>query len=216
MEFIDIPTEQTTAVTDLILAIMAAASAVYLLKLSKNDQWKATLWASLFSLLALASALGAIVHGLKMSTMLKTFLWHPLNLSLGFVVGLFIVAVVYDLSGKNLAKRFLPIMLFIGAGFFCVTLVWPDSFLVFIIYEAAVMLFALGGYISLACRSRLKGAWSMAAGILVTIIAAGIQASNSFSITFIWEFDHNGVYHLVQMAGILFLLAGLRMSLHRR
>ena len=30
MEFIDIPTEQTTAVTDAILAVMALATAVYL------------------------------------------------------------------------------------------------------------------------------------------------------------------------------------------
>lgn len=216
MNFIDIPTEQTTAVTDAILAIITIMSAVYLLLLSKYDQWKATLWVCLFSLLALASALGSIVHGLQMPVMLKTLLWHPLNLSLGLAVGIFITAVVYDIWGKNLAKKILPIMLLIGAGFFCITLVWPDSFLVFIIYEAAAMLFALGGYISLVYRRHLKGAFSMALGIFVTIIASGVQAANSFSFTFIWAFDHNGVYHLVQMAGILLLLSGLRTALHKQ
>jgi hypothetical protein len=53
----------------------------------------------------------------------------------------------------------------------------------------------------------------MAAGVLVTIIAAAIQASGSVSLTLIWPFDHNGLYHLVHMVGALLLLAGLRAAL---
>jgi len=53
----------------------------------------------------------------------------------------------------------------------------------------------------------------MAAGILVSIIAAGIQANKSVIVTFIWRFDHNGIYHLVQIVGLLLLFAGLRKSL---
>ncbi len=67
-----------------------------------------------------------------------------------------------------------------------------------------------------AYRGHLEGAWLMAVGIFVTIIAAGVQAGNAFSFTFIWSFDHNGVYHLLQMVGIVFLVAGLRKSLPAR
>ena len=143
MEFIDIPTEQITAVTDAILAVMAIAVAVYLHRIGQKNRWKTTLWVWACGLLALSAILGTIVHGFKMSKAFQTFLWHPLYLSLGLLVALFIVAVVYDIWGEAIARQVLPIMVVIGVGFFGITLVWPNSFLVFIIYEAVVMLFAL-------------------------------------------------------------------------
>lgn len=213
MEFIDIPTEQTTAVTNAILAVIATAAAVYLYRIGKKSQWKTTLWIWILVLLVLAAILGAIAHGFKMSTAAQTFFWYPLNLSLGLLVALFIVAVVYDIWGEAIARRVLPIMTIVGVGFFGITRVWPDSFMIFIIYETVVMFFALGGYIWLARRGYLEGAWLMAAGIFVSIIAAGVQASHTFSFTFIWVFDHNGVYHMLQTAGIVLLVAGLRKAL---
>ena len=151
-----------------------------------------------------------------MSKAFQTFLWHPLYLSLRLLVALFIVAVVYDIWGEAIARQVLPIMVVIGVGFFGITLVWPNSFLVFIIYEAVVMLFVLGGYIWVAYRGHLEGAWLMAVGIFVTIIAAGVQASKAFSFTFIWSFDHNAFYHLIQMVAIVLLGAGLRKALLSR
>lgn len=209
MEFIDIPTEQSTAVTDAILAVMAIAAAVYVPRIGQHNWWKTTLWILILGLLALAAILGTIAHGFKMSKALQTFLWYPLYLSLGLLVAVFIVAVVYDIWGEAKARRILPIMVATGVGFFGITLIWPDSFLVFIIYEAVAMLFALGGYIWLAYRGRLVGAWLIAAGIFTTIIAAGVQASKAVTFTFYWSFDHNGIYHLIQMVGIVLLVAGL-------
>ena len=78
------------------------------------------------------------------------------------------------------------------------------------------MLFALGGYIWLARQGQLEGAGLMATGVLVTIIAAGFQASDTILLNFIWQFDHNGVYHLVQMVGIVWLVIGLRQALLSR
>jgi hypothetical protein len=53
----------------------------------------------------------------------------------------------------------------------------------------------------------------MAAGVLTTIIAAGIQSSGSWSVHLVWQFDQNGSYHLVQMPGLLLLAAGVQASL---
>lgn len=216
MSFINIPTEQTTAVTDAILAVIAIAGAVYLYRISQKSRWKTTLWIWLFVLLAISAILGTIIHGLEMPKVFKTLLWHPLYLSLGLLVGMFMVAVIYDIWGKAAARQALPIMAVVSVGFFGTTLIWRDNFLVFIIYEAVVMLFALGGYIWVTCRGHLEGAWLMALGIFVTIIAAGIQASKAFSFTFIWSFDHNGIFHLLQMVGIVLLAAGLRRALSSR
>ena len=68
-------------------------------------------------------------------------------------------------------------------------------------------------YIWLAARGQLEGAWVMAAGVLITIVAAGIQASEAVFVTLIWAFDFNGIFHMVQMIGLLVLVAGLRIAL---
>ena len=213
LEFVDSPTEQTTAATDTILAGLALVAAVYLPLIGQSQPWKASLWAWAFGLLAVGAILGAVAHGIHMPAATRKKLWQPLFLSLGLTVALFMVGTIYDLWGLAAARRALPLTIVVGLGFFGATLVWPDNFALFVIYEAAVMLFALAGYLWLAFDGRLHGAWLMVAGILVTILAAGVQASNSVSFTFFWKFDHNGAYHLIQMVGMVLLTAGLRAAL---
>jgi TctA family transporter len=87
---------------------------------------------------------------------------------------------------------------------------------VFVVYEAIAMLFALVVYVVLAARETLRGAAMMAAGVLVSIVAAAVQATGAVRFTLIWDFDHNGAFHLIQMVGLLFLLIGLRTDLVSR
>jgi hypothetical protein len=213
LKFIDSPTEQTTAVTDAVLAIVALAALLFLRQIGQQIPWKTNLWTWAFGLLAIASFLGAIAHGFKLSKTTQTMLWHLLYLSLGLLVAFFMVAAIYDVWGMTAARRVLPLMIGAGVVFFCLTLIWPRSFLVFIIYETVAMLFALGGYVWLAAGGGLAGAWLLVAGILVTMIAAGIQAGQAVSFTLIWPFDHNGTYHLMQMVGVALLVVGLRLAL---
>jgi hypothetical protein len=213
MKLIDIPTEQTTAATDAVLAVMALLLALYLRRIGRSRPFKTGLWVGAFLLLTLSAALGAVVHGIALSEGLRAFLWHPLYLSLGLLVALFLVAAIYDVRDEAAARRLLPFMLIVGLLFFGITLLIPGSFLVFIVYEAVAMLLAFMGYLWIAVRGRLRGAWLMAAGILVTMIAAGVQAGESVSFTLVWAFDHNGAFHLIQMPGIVLIALGLSRSL---
>lgn len=218
MELIDIPAERTTAATDLVMAVVATACAVYLCRVGRPDVYRRNLWAWVLGLLAASAAIGAVAHGFKMSAELNNLLWQPLNLLLGLTVALFAVGAVYDMSGRRVAQRVLPVMITVGVLFYGVTAVLPDSmfpdkFLVFVIYETLVMLFALGTYCTLAIRGRLNGASLIAAGILITIAAAAVQATGTLNFTIVWEFDHNGIFHLMQMPGVLVLAAGLRAAM---
>ncbi len=213
MDLVDVPSERTSAITDVILAIVAVAGALYLNRIGHNVPWKAALWVWILGLLAVAAALGSIAHGFKMSGALKSSLWHPIYLSLGLLVALSVVGVVYDIHGETVARRILPVMLCVGVGFFGVTLLWPESFRVFVVYEVVAMLYALSGYILLAGQGLLDGAGLMALGIFVTIVAAGVQTKEALSFRLIWHFDHNGAYHLIQMVGVVLLVAGLRKHL---
>ncbi len=185
----------------------------YLRRWRERDRWKVTVWSWVFGLLAIAGLLGAVAHGLALSEGVRDLLWQPLFLSLGLVVALFVVGAVYDWRGRAAARRILPFMVVVGVAFYGITLILSGGFLVFVLYEAAAMLFALAAYLALAARRRLAGAGWMAAGIALNIVAAAIQATGAVSVTLIWPFDHNGVFHLVQIVAIVVLMHGLGTSL---
>lgn len=215
MKFVKDPLEQTTAATDIVLALVAFGGIVFLLGLLLNsgELWKISIWSAAIGSIGLAAALGAVAHGLILSRTLHHFSWLVLNLALSLAISLFVVGVVYDLWGFEVSLKTLPILLITGLGFYLTTLFYPGIFFLFIVYAGVALVFALAAYIYLTIQQDLPGAYLMAAGVLASIIAAGIQANKSVVVTFIWRFDHNGIYHLVQVVGLLLLFAGLRKSL---
>lgn len=213
LELIDIATERSTALTDLLLALLAAGCGLYLRRFKRNDTWKTNLWTGVFGLVALGSLLGTAAHGFVMSQALNRTLWKPLYLSLGLAVGLFMVGAVYDAWGRERARRTLPVMIVAGLCFFAVTQAIPGSFLVFVVYEAFALFFALVIYGRMAMIQSLPGAAWNAAGVLIMIVAAGVQATKSVNLFLVWPFDHNGVFHLIQMAGLGALTGGLAIGL---
>lgn len=216
VQIIDSLTERTTSATDLLVAIIAFVATISLVKLypQSKGNFKLIVWVGTMFLLVLASLLGAIAHGFRLSPKVKQALWQPLNFILGLIVALFVVGVTYDLWGEAAAKYILPFMIGIAAVFYVVTAFKPATFLPFIVYEAVAMLFALLGYISIGIRGDMPGAWLLAAGVLTTIIAAGIQAGIKAGVSFscVWKLDHNGIYHIVQMPGVVLIWFGLLRS----
>jgi hypothetical protein len=207
MRLTTIPTELTTAATDAVLAVLAAGCILYLARWVERDRWRVMLWCSVLALLALSAALGAIVHAFELS------LWATLYLLLGLTVALFVVAAAYDWRGVTLARRLFVPMVLVAGVFFAITRLVAGTFLVFVVYEGAAMFLALGVYVVLAWGNRLRGAAVVALGIALNIVAAGIQASRAVAFTAIWPFDHNGVFHLVQMLAVLVLVVGVRRGL---
>ena len=204
-----IPTELTTAATDAVLAVLAVVCIRWLWNRRETDPRRIGLWSLVLGLLAVASGLGTVAHGLDLSDGVTFWLWQPLYLCLGLVVALFAIAAVYDGIGPRTARRLLIPALVLGAGFYFVTLAFPGTFLVFVVYEALAMLFALALYLRLALRNRAAWTWLMVFGIALNIVAAGIQATGTVRLTLLVPFDHNGVFHIVQMAAILVLVAGV-------
>ncbi len=198
--------ERVTAVTDVLMGLLAAYAAI---QLAQFSDFKSNIWAWTFGLLAFSSFLGAIAHGFKMTSKTNDRLWMPINLSLGLTLGLFVIGALIDLSGVVLASKSLPVMLAVGFGFFLVTVWKPGTFMTFIAYEAVAMLFALGVYVYLLFTSPLPGVEWMVSGIFVTILAAVIQATGKAGKAIFWYFDNNGVFHLILMIGFGLLMVGL-------
>jgi hypothetical protein len=146
MQFIDIQTELTTAVTDLIMAVLSFAS-VYLIGTRRGQfaiRQKAEIWMGAFSALGLAGLLGFFAHGFMMSEALNNALWQPLYLSLGITVALFAAGVLVDLRVAPVPNGILILFIAVALVFYGVTVVFPGSFLVFIAYEPSLCYLPLG------------------------------------------------------------------------
>ncbi|OGQ87565.1 MAG: hypothetical protein A2512_11620 [Deltaproteobacteria bacterium RIFOXYD12_FULL_56_24] len=108
--------------------------------------------------------------------------------------------------------RLVPWGLGVSAAFFGLTALLGGPFIVFIVYAAAVLLSALAIYTFLAASHRLQGAAVVALAILLNLAAAAVQASN-VSLHLLIPFDHNGVFHLVQILSTALLGWGLHLGM---
>ena len=183
-----------------------------LLRTAPANRWRTNLWCSVFALLATASFLGALLHALEMPKSIRIALWTPLYLSLGILVVLFIIGAVADWRGRVAAKRLVPWGIGMSAAFLGLTALLGGKFIVFIICAATVLLSALAIYTFLAATHRLQGAAVIALAILLNLAAAAVQASN-LSLHLLFPFDHNGVFHLVQILSTATLGLGLHLGM---
>ena len=204
-------TELTTAATDALLGVVCLVLLFRLVQRPEGPGWKRGLWGTVFLCLAAASFLGAIAHGGEWSGAVRARLWQPLYNSVGLTKRLFLVGAGIDRKRRPAARRALPWMIAVAVGFFAVTQWGSGSFLLFVAYEAVVMLVTLAIYLALRAGGR-PGAGTVAAGIALSIAAAGVQAS-PLHVTVVVPFDHNGLFHLVQIAGVVVTARGVRQGL---
>ena len=205
-------TERTTAATDALLAL-AALVVVVLLRGRTPPSFGRSVWLAALACMILASAIGVVAHGLALSDGARELLWQPLYLALGVTMALFVVGAVRDWRGDRAGRRLLPPMLVVALAFFGVTRAAGGDFLAFVLFEAAALGFALAVYAWLAARHRRPGAAAMAAALAVSLAAGAVQAADLGPIRLLWDFDHNGLFHLVHLAGVALLAAGLRRTL---
>lgn len=210
-----IETELTTAATDAVLGLLCAGLAARLATLPVHTPWKRNVWIAALLCMTAGSLLGAVVHGFTMSESLRNALWKPLYLSLGLAVALVVVAAVCDWSGEATAGRVLPWAMATAVLFFAASQWLGGAFLIFLIYEGVATLTALAIYTTLAVRGDLPGASLLATGLALTLVAALVQVS-SLSARVVVRFDHNGLFHLVQIVAIIVMAGGVRASLQTK
>ncbi len=205
-----VETELTTAATDALLTVVVVAGMVWLARRVPPSA-RRTLWLLGLGLFAAAGVLGAFVHGFDLDSRLRELLWQPLYLTLGSALAFFTAGAIGDWRGDAPARRALPLLLALALGFYLLTRLSGGKFLVFVIFEAAALFLALGIYVRLALQ-RKPGAALVVTGLLLSL-AGGVLQASTLSLHLVWDFNHNGLYHLVQLAGVVLLLAGLRGTL---
>lgn len=202
------PAEGTTAATDAALALFAWGGVRWLHRSTPPSLLRST-WLAAIGTFGVAALLGAVAHGIDWADATRELLWQPLYLSLGVAVALFVMAAIGAAWGDQAARRARPALLVAALAFYVLTRLTGGDFLVFVIYEGAGLLFALGVHTRLAAAGRAGAGW-VAAGLAVSLAAGAVQAADTLTLRLVWTFDHNGIYHLVQAVGLALLLMGLR------
>lgn len=210
LNFTSIPTEQTSAITDLILAGQSMFCLYIVRRRSIKQCFALSLWACIFGLLSFSSLLGAFVHGFELVSETVEIIWCPLYFALGQLVALVALAATAHVGHENISRRAVPASIGLAFVFAAVTQVWSNSFLLFIAYEAVMMTFALGIYIVCIWQpQKQRGSGLLALGVLLTLMAAVVDTQSTWCIQCIWAFDNHGIFHLIQMLGLSIILFGL-------
>lgn len=199
--------EPMTLFTDYLLAGL-----VFNLGLRLQALWRHTgqhsvrWWAFGFHASAAAALAGGTYHGfLSYLVGIPAFLlWKFTVLAVGLAaLCLFAGAVIATLSGPP--KKWLLVLAVMKFLVYAAWMGFHDDFR-FVIYDYAPALlgvFLLAIYAALARRERFAS-W-LIGGVLISFVAAGIQASG---LKLHQHFNHNDLYHVVQMGAFWLLYRG--------
>jgi hypothetical protein len=189
-----------TVLTDYVLAGVTAWLGFLLFRNSSKEKAK-QFWSLAFAALAAGAFLGGTWHGFVKSDLL----WKATLLSVGVAsFGMVAGSTVAVLSGplKTALFSLAAAKLVLYTGW----MLFHDEF-IYVVIDTGIAL----AVVALLHLLRFNG-W-MLAGVAVSVIAALVQASG-FALH--QHFNHNDLYHLIQIAAMVLLYRGTRLLEDRR
>ncbi|HEY1337159.1 MAG TPA: hypothetical protein VGF59_06590 [Bryobacteraceae bacterium] len=191
-----------TAITDFALGAEGLALGWLLARRPKDRDSAAWFWSAVMLLAGLGAVLGGIDHGIFEPAGLPRY-W--IQRSTWIAVGVMTFCVLLTTSRQFFPARWQTVALAIGAVQFAgstIAEILIDDFRIVILNYAPVMLLLLA--LSIVGLRRGIGSLAMIAGIAIQFAASAIQASGFDALA---PLDHNGLYHLLSMIGMVFLYA---------
>ena len=199
-----------TAITNFVLAAQALFLAGLLVEAPKARMSAAWHWGGAMFLLGLAALLGGIDHGFIEPAGLPRFwiqrlTWLALGGTTFFIVRTIAAQFLSKTQAKAISRLAWAQLLVYTAAVFAI-----DSFLVAVVNYALVLVWLL--FMNLAHLRDGRGSWQMVAGTCTLFLASAVQA---MGIDMFSPVDHDGLYHLISMPGLVLLYFGGR-RLERR
>ena len=200
-------TEPMTMITDYLMGALAFALAVRLLgDPSAGQHASGRLWAAAFVMTAVAAFVGGTYHGFIqwMPGVAGRAMWKATLAATGVGSACLLAAAVVAASTGPIR---LALMAVVAAklGFYLWTIATKDSFtLVIADYGLALVAVVLAAW--LVRPSGLStAAWWLTAGVAVAVVAGAIQWARVAPHA---HFNHNDLFHVVQMASLYLLYRG--------
>ncbi len=199
-----------TVVTDLMLSALAVYFALRLGRQHELTGMSVHLYFSYaFWALSLGALLGALTHGLgrNMSVAAGRILWRGTLLSLGAAACFLLLATGYHALSVQFVRH-LEWLAVLVLALYAVVILRDDRFLWAVVFYATALLVMLSVMLHDFFSGGIEGSGIVIAGILVSFAAAIIQRSG---LTLHRHFNHNDLYHVIQMIGLYYLYRGAMM-----
>ena len=181
--------EPTTVLTDYALGAVAAWVSI---QLFRNAQPSRRCWALAFAALAAGAFLGGTWHGFVRSNLL----WKATVLS----VGVTSFGMVAGSALATMESKLLPVLAAMKLAAYTGWMLFHDEF-IYVVLDTGIALLVVA---ALHLR-RWNG--PILAGVGLSVLAGLVQASG---FTLHEHFNHNDLYHLIQIAGVVFLYQGAK------
>jgi len=166
-------------------------------------------WAAAFVFIGLGALLGGISHGFApyLDTSAQAFVWKATVYALGLSSFSALAGTIAGTPLHILVAGFLQLVNVAALGFYGWWMIDHDDFR-FVIYHYApsMLLVALLQLLALAAERAPSAPWIIG-GVIVTFAGAAIQQSG-FGLHV--HFNHNDIFHLVQIVGLVLFYRGVR------
>ena len=196
--------EPMTLATDYALGALCALLAFRMLR--DGPQASRKKWGGAFAACAAAAFIGGTYHGFLpwLDAWVAASLWKATLFSIGWAA---FSATVATAKAHLPARWEGPVrtVASVKLGAYVVATLVADAFLIAIIDYSLAFGFVLAAHARAWVRFADSGARWVVAGVAVSFLAAGIQAAGIAPHP---QFNHNDLYHVVQMAGMWLLYRG--------
>lgn len=201
-------TEPVTMLTDSLLGAVAFVCAGLLFRAWRRERQKAALlWVWALAATCGTALVGGTYHGLALYLSIGTLaaFWKA-TVYLAGLASLFMLSgtIVASVSGQ--LRRWLLWATVAKFLVYAIWMVWHNDFR-YVVYDyvpAMVAVLALQAWT--AYRRREESAQWIIAGVLISFVGAGIQQSG---FTLHRHFNHNDLYHVIQMGAVYLFYKGV-------
>lgn len=204
-------TEPTTLLTDYALGALTAIFAGLLFRTWRlRADVSVALWAFALSAAALAAFTGGTFHGftLYLGNLAAEILWKVTVYSIGVASFCMLAGSIVATVSRRLARWLLPAAV-LKLALYAAWMTGHDDFR-WVIYDYGLsMLAVLLLQTYAAYKLRMESSRWIIAGIAVSLVGAAVQQRG---ITLHQHFNHNDLYHVIQMAATYLLFRGARLS----
>jgi hypothetical protein len=196
--------EPAAAVTDYLLALIGAYMGVGLLRTPSVDRY----WAFACFSIAAGALVGGVYHGHLIDGSRSDDVWTVITIIVAVTVSFLLAATVNSALGREKARLWMALRLVSLGGFVILALAGHGGLSTFFYMESVSMVCVLGIWVYAWTRGQ-----DGASLILAAIFASGAAAVFRFlpvGFEAGWDWDHNAIYHLAQVPGLLVLYYGLQ------
>ena len=200
-------TEPMTMMTDYVMGALAFVLALRIVgDAAAGRQLSGRLWAAALVMTAVAAFLGGTYHGFIqwMPGASGRALWKATLLATGIGSACLLAAAVTAATAGALQRALLAVVV-VKLLVYVWTIATKDQFaLVIVDYGAALLAVALAAWF-IRPSGLTPAAWWITAGVAVAVLAGAIQRAHLAPHV---HFNHNDLFHVVQMASLYLLYRG--------